>query len=133
LLVAVDFGDPTAAVANVTKALMVLFQIRIKISKVIPIVKRGDQQYLGNYRPISLLTSFSKILEKNSLFPHSKFLSNFNVFAQSQFGFCQKYSTTHALLLFIDKVAQAIDNISHTVGIFLDFSKAFYTINHNIL
>ena len=61
------------------------------------------------------------------------FLKNHNVFTNSQYGFRQKHSTIHALLNFVDKVTHAIDNSSHLIGIFLDFSKAFDTINHNIL
>ena len=61
------------------------------------------------------------------------FLKNHNVFTNSQFGFRQKHSTIHALLNFVDKVTLAIDNSSHLIGIFLDFCKAFDTINHNIL
>ena len=61
------------------------------------------------------------------------FLTTHNVFTNSQFGFRQKHSTIHALLNFVDKVVHAIDNHSHLIGIFLDFSKAFDTINHDIL
>ena len=61
------------------------------------------------------------------------FLKYHNVFTNSQFGFRQKHITIHALLNFVDKVTHAIDNYSHLIGIFLDFSKAFDTINHNIL
>ena len=61
------------------------------------------------------------------------FLTYHNVFTNSQFGFRQKHSTIHALLNFVDKVTHAIDNYSHLIGIFLDFSKAFDTINHDIL
>ena len=56
-----------------------------------------------------------------------KILSNY------QFGFRKKHSTTHALLNFIEKVAHALDHSSHLIGLFLDFSKAFDTINHEIL
>ena len=52
---------------------------------------------------------------------------------KSQFGFRSKHSTTHALLDFIDKVSNAIDDSKHTIGIFLDLSKAFDTIDHQIL
>ena len=47
--------------------------------------------------------------------------------------FRQKHSTIHALLNFVDKVALSMDDHSHLIGIFLDFSKAFDTINHDIL
>ena len=107
--------------------------LKMKIAKVVPIFKKGNTHNLGNYRPISLLTSLSKILEKLIYSRTMKFLLDCNILTDNQFGFRQKHSTTHALLMFLDKVAHAIDNMSHTVGIFLDFSKAFDTINHNIL
>ena len=105
----------------------------MKIAKVIPIYKKGNAQEVGNYRPISLLTSFSKILEKIIYKRTMSFLTEFDILSRTQFGFRQKHSTTHALLKFLDKVAHSIDNKLHTIGIFLDFSKAFDTINHKIL
>ena len=62
------------------------------------------------------------------------FFNEFNVLLNSQFGFRKKQSTSHAsLLTFIDKIANATDNQLHTIGIFLDLSKAFDTIDHDIL
>ena len=61
------------------------------------------------------------------------FITHSKVLCDSQFGFRKNHSTSHALLSFIDKIAHAIDNVSHTIGVFLDFSKAFDTINHDIL
>ena len=106
---------------------------KMKTAKVIPIYKKGDAQELGNYRPISLLTAFSKILEKIVYSRLSKFLHDCNILRDTQYGFRQKHSTIHAILTLVHKIAKAIDDHSHTIGIFLDFSKAFDTINHNIL
>ena len=60
------------------------------------------------------------------------FLKKSDIFSNFQFGFRENYSTTHALLSFVEKVTHALDTFSHTIGIFLDFSKAFDTINHKI-
>ena len=106
---------------------------QMKIAKVIPIFKKGNKEELGNYRPISLLTSLSKILERLVYSRTLKFLNEFKVFCNSQFGFRKKHSTSHALLNFIDKIANATDDQLYTVGIFLDLSKAFDTIDHDIL
>ena len=105
----------------------------MKIAKVIPIFKKGDKKEVNNYRPISLLTGISKILERIIYTRLINFLQVNDIFSNFQFGFRQKHSTSHALLTFIEKVTQAIDKHSHMLGIFLDFSKAFDTINHKIL
>ena len=62
-----------------------------------------------------------------------KFLNKFHILTNQQFGFRSKHSTIHALLDFIDKVSNAIDDSKHTLGVFLDLSKAFDTIDHQIL
>ena len=105
----------------------------MKLAKVIPIFKKGDNTLVSNYRPISLLTSLSKVLEKIVYKRTIDFLNKHNILSNEQFGFREKHSTTHALLSFIDKIARSIDSSRHTIGIFLDLSKAFDTINHNIL
>ena len=127
-----SISDPLAHVFNVS-ILNGVFPERMKIAKVIPLFKKGDKLDPNNYRPISLLPTLSKILEKLIFKRMIDFLNTHNVFTNSQFGFRQKHSTVHALLNFVNKVAHSIDNHSHLIGIFLDFSKAFDTINHDIL
>ena len=105
----------------------------MKVAKVVPVFKKGDPQLLTNYRPISLLSSFSKILEKLVYIRIIKFLNKTNIFSHFQFGFREKHTTTHAILHFIDKIGNALDNHLHTIGVFLDFSKAFDTVDHKII
>ena len=62
-----------------------------------------------------------------------KFLEKNDIFYTKQFGFRSKHSTDHAILCIIDRIQKAIDNRSFSCGIFLDFSKAFDTVNHEIL
>ena len=81
----------------------------MKIAKVVPIFKKGDNLDVCNYRPISLLTSFSKNLERIVYLRTVKFFFNHNIFSDFQFGFREKHSI-HAILTFIHKAATAIDN-----------------------
>ena len=105
----------------------------MKIAKVIPIYKKGEKDDVSNYRPISLLTSISKIVERIIYIRTVNFFKKSDIFSNFQFGFRENHGTTHALLSFVEKVTHALDTFSHTIGIFLDFSKAFDTINHKIL
>ena len=61
------------------------------------------------------------------------FLQKHNIISDSQFGFREKHNTTHAILNLINKVSLSIEESCHTIGLFLDFFKAFGTIHHNIL
>ena len=124
--------DPLVYILNLSLSSGIVPNI-MKIAKVIPIYKKGDKSDVSNYRPISLLTNISKILERIIYTRTINFLKLNNVFSDCQFGFREKHSTTHALLTFVEKVTHALDKFSHTIGIFLDFSKAFDTINHVIL
>ena len=127
-----SIADPLSHIFN-KSILSGIFPKQLKIAKVIPLYKKGDVLDTGNYRPISLLSSLSKILERLIFIRTTKFLKAHDTFTKYQFGFRQKHSTIHALLSFVNKVAHSIDDHSHLIGIFLDFSKAFDTINHDIL
>ena len=106
---------------------------KFKIAKVIPIFKTGDSLDPSNYRPISLLSTFSKILEKivyNRLFTY---LEANSLLSPHQFGFRPNHSTAHAMTLLLNKISQSINSKKHTLIIFCDLQKAFDTCNHNIL
>ena len=105
----------------------------MKTAKVIPLYKSRDPQVLSNYRPISILTSMSKLLEKLVCNRLRKFLEKFDLLFKHQFGFRTGTSTEHAITILKDHISKEIDSGNYTVGLFLDFSKAFDTIDHDIL
>ena len=100
-----------------------------KIANIIPVYKKGSQSCLCNYR----ISVFDKLLEKLMYNRLIKFLEKNNVLFENQFGFRAKHSTDHAVLCIIDKIQKAIEGRNYSCGIFLDFSKAFDTVNHQIL
>ena len=95
--------------------------------------KKGLKSIVSNYRPISLLSVFNKILEKLMYNRLLNFLEKHQVLFSGQFGFRANHSTSHAILLITDKIQKAIENKLYSCGIFLDLCKAFDTVNHNIL
>ena len=112
---------------------MGIFPSDMKIAKVLPIYKTNDPTTFKNYRPISLLPTFSKIIEKLVHKRLYKFVALHNILSPSQFGFRENLSTELAILEMQDKIVKALTNNRHCIGIFLDLAKAFDTINHNIL
>ena len=108
--------------------------INMKCAKVLPIYKsKGDKKSCNSYRPISILPIYSKIFEKiiNAQLQHH--LKMECILSHSQFGFQKKKGTTDALIEFANQSFQALNNGNAILGLFLDFSKAFDTINHPIL
>ena len=107
--------------------------MELKIARVVPLFKAGDKSTFSNYRPIYFLTSFSKILEKLVYNRLIDYLSKYKILSDKQFGFRKLPSTECALALLYDKISATIDSNEATVGIFIDLSKAFDTVNHQIL
>ena len=105
----------------------------LKIARVIPVFKKGSHTSLNNYRPISLLSIFNKLLEKLMYNRLINFIQKNNILYEKQFGFRAYHSTDHAILSIIDKIQLAVEERNYSCGIFLDFSKAFDTVDHNIL
>ena len=107
--------------------------VELKIARVVPLFKAGDKSIFSNYRPISVLPSFSKILEKLLYNGLIDYLSKYKILSDNQFGFRKHHSTKYALALLYDKISSVIDSNEVTVGIFIDLSKAFDTVNYQIL
>ena len=105
----------------------------LKIAKVMPIFKKGDKLSVSNYRPISLLSNINKIFEKLVYSRLYLFLELHNCIYELQFGFRAKHSTQHALASLTELVRLALDEGSFACGIFVDFQKAFDTVDHSIL
>ena len=110
-----------------------VFPDKLKIAKVLPIFKNDDSSHFSNYRPISILPCFSKVLEKLFYSRLSDFLVKFNILNNHQYGFRQHYSTFMAVLELVNNIFQGFENNEYTVGIFIDIKKAFDTVNHRIL
>jgi hypothetical protein len=106
---------------------------KLKVAHVTPVFKAGSKHDFTNYRPISILPSISKILEKIMYTRIFNFISKQNILSSNQFGFRPNRLTYMATNELYCKIAQNLDDSLYTVGIFLDLSKAFDTINHNIL
>ena len=109
------------------------FPDRLKISKIIPIFKSDNASLAQNYRPISILPAFSKIFERTVYNRIFQFLVDNDILFKHQFGFRPGHSTSHALINFVNKVANAVDCQKYLAGIFLDLSKAFDTLDRAIV
>jgi hypothetical protein len=110
-----------------------IFPHELKLAKVIPIFKSGNLNIFTKYRPISVLPVLSKIFERifyNRLFD---FLNQEKLLYNNQFGFRKSHSTQMPLILLTDHILNAIDTGDYVLGVFLDFSKAFDTVDHLIL
>ena len=109
------------------------FPKRLKHAKIIPIHKKQDTSLLSNYRPISLLPSLSKILEKLIATRFISFLTHTDALDTHQYGFRPKQSTTDAITQLIGHIISNKEQKHITLATFLDFSKAFDTIKHDTL
>ena len=105
----------------------------MKSPEVIPLYKGKDMDLVINYRPISLLITLSKVLEKLIYSRVCKFLEKHELLYSSQYGFRPKHSCEDAISELIGNVLQAKNIGLHSTGVFLDLSKAFDTLNHNML
>ena len=110
-----------------------IFPSILKTSKIIRIYKKGSKLECSKYRPIFLLSNIDKILERLMYNRLYNFLEKKEIIISLQSGFRQKYSTTHALIHLTDKIRHEIDKGNYACGIFVDFQKAFDTIDHRIL
>ena len=106
---------------------------KLKIAKVIPIQKKKEKDIPGNYRPISLLSSINKILEKVICKRLTQFLDTHRIIFKYQFGFRKNHSTIQAVIEIADNIIEYIENGYLVAGIYLDLSKAFDCVDHEIL
>ena len=108
-----------------------IFPDEMKIAKIIPLFKSGDEKLPNNYRPISILATLSKVLEK---VVYAQLESHFvaNYLTDEQFGFLRAHSTMDAINNFIGNISKNRSRKT-AIAVFLDLKKAFDTVDHKIL
>jgi hypothetical protein len=105
----------------------------LKIARVCPVYKTGDPSDFTNYRPISILPSISKIFEKLVYNRLSAYLTKHSILYKNQYGFRTNHDTCMAVTEMVEKISNAIDTNCFAIGVFIDLSKAFDTLDHAIL
>ena len=109
------------------------FPSSLKIAKVIPLFKSGSKHETQNFRPVSLLSNISKVLEKLIKERLVKFLHQHKIIFEHQYGFRENHSTTHALIDILTACYDNIENKQYTILMMMDLKKAFDTVNHEKL
>ena len=110
-----------------------IFPDILKTAKVIPLHKKDSKLDHINYRPISLLSVFSKIYEKLIYSRIYSYLDKYNLIYSKQFGFRGGYSTNHAIISITEHIRNLLDQGEFVCGVFIDLEKAFDTVHHSIL
>ena len=105
----------------------------LKSAVVIPVFKSGDNCQPANYRPISLLPTFSKVFERCIYNRFNRFLTKHSIISPTQFGFQSNKSTLDAILKLTEFIYDAINSRQYPLAIFVDYRKAFDTVQHHIL
>ena len=108
-----------------------IFPEKLKFAKVIPLFKGGDPTFPKNYRPISVLPIFDKILEKLMYTRLMSFITKNGILNNAQYGFQKRKSTSHAILDMLENISQSLLKKSFSCCLFLDLAKAFDTVNHS--
>ena len=109
------------------------YPAQMKIAKVIALYKKCERYKANNYRPISLLSCFNKIFERLLSKRLIKCFDDNNLIFKFQFGYRKLYSTTLALIEFTDSIRGFLDDGNYAISIFIDLTKAFDTVDHEIL
>ena len=100
-----------------------VFPSKLKLARVVPLLKSGDSSQITNYRPISILSFFSKIFERIMYNHIVDFMdSNCSIY-KYQFGFRQRHSTQQAIITLVEKITSSLDHGDLVIGVFLDFKR----------
>ena len=110
-----------------------IFPDDLKIAKVTPIYKADSSSNISNYRPISVLPCFLKMLEQIMYNRFQKYLKDQNIMYDKQFGFRTGHSTEHAIAQLVDQIYEAFEKNEYNLGVFIDLRKAFDTVDHSVL
>ena len=110
-----------------------IFPSSLKIAKNVPLFKEGDKNCLSNYRPISLLPSMSKFFERVIHSQLSNYFVQNNLFHDSQYGYRTGHNIENALSDLVENVLGAFQENKIPLSILCDLSKAFDTVDHDIL
>ena len=110
-----------------------VFPDRMKLAEVIPLYKSKALDYLVNYWPISLLIAISKILKKLMYIRVVKFINKNEILFKRQYGFRSKHSCEQAAQELLAKILHSQEDGHKTASIFMDLSKVFDTLNHDLL
>ena len=129
----VDYIAPVFSVLFNKSVSEGIFPTILKIARVTPIYKSKSHKIFSNFRPISVLSFTSKILEKLMKSRVMKYLERNSIIYDKQFDFREGYSTTDAILEFVDSCTTSLNDKIYTITVFLDLSKAFDTVNKNIM
>lgn len=109
------------------------FPQHLKVSKVLPLHKKGDTHNIANYRAISLVSSVSKVIEMAINQQLMGFFEKFDLLSSDQHGFLKGKSVDTALFEFHSKIVSDVDNRKCSFGLFIDFSRAFDCVNFEVL
>jgi hypothetical protein len=130
--IAHDICGPLAHIFNLSLT-QGIFPEKLKTSRIVPIFKSGEKNLCDNYRPISLVSSLSKILEKIVATKLTNYLQINNLLYEHQYGFQKNKSTEHNLLHVINYIGNALNKGNYCIGVFIDLRKAFDVCSHSIL